>query len=1194
MLTSIFLIWRLIHNNIGGIIVIKAKIKGMTGLYAKIYHGRFAAVCRIIAVVTVLSVGFMTAAALDVSTYASQSKLASGNWVKVSVSSSGMHCIAESTLRSWGFSEPSKVKVYGYGGGRLPELLDETYLDDLPQASSEYVSGTGVFFYAEGPVEWTQQEQGYFRPSHNPYTDLGYYFLSDSGTDARLTPETAGTPADASGAADMYYCRIYHEVDEVSPGEAGFLLLGEDFRYTSSRTFDFSLTDLVESVPVRMEVSFVAYTLNSGSSLSFTVNGRSLTATSSDNIAYVRSSDAQYSHGVEGVTRKEFSASGNSLSVGITFKTSGTVRLANLNYIAVNYPRRLKLPSEKRLTFYLTSSSGDRMACLSGASSSTRIWDVTDPQDITRMNATISGSNASWQSPSPVMARTFAAWEPSGSFPAPEYVENVSSQNLHAKSTPDMVIFTPREWRTQAERLAQFHRDDTLDPLDVLVLTPQQVYNEFASGSPDAQSFRKLLKMFYDRGNAGSGKKLRYALFFGRPTYDPRLHTSTVRGLGYPMLPAWFTDRGLNDQNAYTTDDFFAFLEDGSGANTGSDKLSIAVGRITSTSAQEAENAVDKILEYENNQPNGIWKDTFIMTADDGDSGEHMKQAEDFCDEVTSVDDGTHSFFKKIYIDEYELIGNQYPDARTLFYRYLDEGAAVWVYQGHASTSALTGENLVSYRDLNEFYIRHWPVVLAFTCDFMRWDASSVSGAELLFKNTAGGVIAAVSATRPVYISENGHLARSFGREILKRDDDGNIRTIGEIYREAKNGYSTRDDDTPTSNENKLRYVLLGDPAMHIAIPSYNIELDEIAGRQVVPLDDAEDPALLMARQQTTIKGRVVDAFGNKLEDFNGVLSATLYDAEESVTTRGNGDGVNKIGEPVTFDRQGGRLFVGNCNVQNGEFTMNVVMPAEVANNYRPAAFNMFAYTSGGREAAGVCRDLYVYGIDPDAEPDTEAPVIESMYLNHPSFRNGQEVNPSPMLLATVTDDRAMNMSTAGVGHQMSLSLDGGYKTYSDVSDYFTPFIDGSPGGTISYPMEDLATGYHTLTLRVWDTGPNSTESTIEFVVATDIAPTLYDVYTDVNPVSTEANFYISHDRPDRNITVTIEVFNLMGRLLWETTETGRSDMFTTMPLTWDLYDAGGRRVPRGIYLYRATISDENSGEETSTASRKLAVTGMD
>ncbi len=218
-------------------------------------------------------------------------------------------------------------------------------------------------------------------------------------------------------------------------------------------------------------------------------------------------------------------------------------------------------------------------------------------------------------------------------------------------------------------------------------------------------------------------------------------------------------------------------------------------------------------------------------------------------------------------------------------------------------------------------------------------------------------------------------------------------------------------------------------------------------------------------------------------------------------------------------------------------------------------------------------------------------PSIDAFYLNHPTFRDGNTVNPSPMLIATVTDDRAINLSTAGIGHQMLLTLDEGATQYTDVALYYTPLSDGTPGGTIAYPLENLTEGEHTLRLRVWDTGPNSAEATLSFRVAKEVAPVIYDVYTDTNPASVQANFYVSHDRPDRQLNVTIEVFDLMGRRVWEGSQTARSDMFSSVPLVWNLTDGAGRRVQRGIYLYRATVSDDTSGDKTATATRKLAVT---
>lgn len=57
-------------------------------------------------------------------TYASKSVLASGNWVKVSVESTGIHFIPLADLHYMGFNDLAKVGVYGYGGRRLPDVLD--------------------------------------------------------------------------------------------------------------------------------------------------------------------------------------------------------------------------------------------------------------------------------------------------------------------------------------------------------------------------------------------------------------------------------------------------------------------------------------------------------------------------------------------------------------------------------------------------------------------------------------------------------------------------------------------------------------------------------------------------------------------------------------------------------------------------------------------------------------------------------------------------------------------------------------------------------------------------------------------------------------------------------------------------------------------------------------------------------------
>lgn len=1101
--------------------------------------------------------------------YASSSALAQGRWVKIAVNATGMHLVPESTLRSWGFSDPAAVKVYGFGCRPINLTLTPTeYPDDMPQAYSLYIRGRGLAFYGEGPQTWSNNGL----PVQNPYSQEGYYFLSDSQPQVpRLEPQATGSPeVNADATTTTFTERLLHEVDIDTPGQSGTDLLGENFLQTRSQTFPFTLTDKASNA-VKIQVQFCAHSTTGSGSIAVSANGTTLPSSNTDNLAITTD---HYSHGSTANTIKETTVAANELKVGIKFNTQATFSMARLNYIMVSYQRQLRLPSATSTLQFSTAEA----ATLGGTSAQTLIWDVTNPTAIRRVDCSDPGKgSASWL-PGSTVRRSYVAWNPeSSTLPAPRLVGTLSPQDLHSLITPDMVIFTPSEWASEAERLADFHRAGP-DSLQVLVLTPQQIYDEFASGAPNPMAFRKLLKMLYDHGNAGQGRKLRYALFMSRPTFDYRRITPKVKALGFPMLTAWCGTPCMNDNTAFQSDDPIAFLEDNSGLTMGRDKLSIAIGRLPVTSLQSAREAVDKIIGYATHPGKGNWRNTVVVLGDDGDHGTHMLSADSFSKNLLQAPDGGNLLVRKVYLDAYERSSGTVPGARADLHRFLKEGAAWWTFSGHADTHSLTAEGVMTYTDVCNLSLKYLPLFYGATCDFQRWDNTDFCATEILFALKNGGIPASISTTRPVYINDNARLTDQVGAQIMRRNPDGRLQTIGEIFRNAKNAVAG-------NNENKLRYTLLGDPAMPTAIPSGRIVIDKINGQNVDSDPDSDKPEI-MARQTAEIQGRVLRGDGSTDTDFTGTLTSTLYDAEESFTTLG----WNDDDEEITFDRQGARLWAGNDSVRGGSFTMRVAMPTEVANNYRPAAFNLYARGADGSEAVGLIRDFYVFGTDENAAPDSVAPVIEYLVLNHRSFRDGQKVNTTPVVLAAVTDDRAINLSTAGVGHQMQLQLDGGDKVYADVADYYTPHADGVAGGTITYPLPTLTAGEHTLRLRVWDTSGNSVTEQIAFTVAPDVAPKLYDVYTDSSPASIEANFYVTHDRPDGDVTVTIEVFNLLGRRLWNATQTSRSDLCTSAPLTWDLTDNGGGRVPRGIYLYRATITDSNSGQKHSTATRKLAV----
>lgn len=1125
---------------------------------------------------TVAAIPHMSALNLD--TYTQSSVLSSGRWVKVNVSQTGIHLITDSQLRSWGFSDPSKVNVYGYGGQRISDVMSATnYIDDLPQVPSVKTS-RGIFFYAQGPVKWTSVASSRYIPAQNPFSTVGCYFLSDRES-LRAEP-TELTPGETStDMATEFDDRLFHELDRFSPGMTGHQLLGEDFKLTPSQTFTFDLPDRVEGSKVWMQTNFFAKTLNSPSKLTFTANGQTLPFASSDEIR--QSENSSYTHGRDGITRKEFDLSGNKLTLGIAHSSTVTIHLARLDFISINYRRALKM-RDGTLQFYLSSPA----FAIEGASASTRVWDVTNPREIFQLSTQISGSKAISVNHY-TGKRSYVAWDENAVYPAPVFAANIPNQDLHAAETPDMVIFSPANWIAQAQRIADYHTAN--DDMKVLVVDQDAVFNEFSSGVRDVAAFRKMLKMFWDRGKAGE-RPLRYALFFGRGVFDNRLLSEQCAGIDYPVMPLWQTDTGADDNSSYTSDDIFAFLADGSGAATASDRLCIAVGRIPARSSDDAKNAVDKFLRYVNQSPIGNWRNHFMLVADDENRGIHMVQSDKLQKFLieTPGEDGDQYFFDKVYIDAYTKFAGSYPDAREKMFRLLNEGVMWWNYIGHAGHASWTADKLLTADDLENLYLKRYPVLYAATCDFMRWDEPSLCGTEILFNHTSGGVIAAISATRPVYINDNGTQVYALGRQLLQRDDPAKMRTIGEIYMATKNDIRPIDqNDRPgniAASSNRLRYGLMGNPAMRLCTPQNRIKISKINGKDF----DPANPPSLMACEEVSVEGAIYDPTSQTvLSDFNGDISVTLYDAEKSVTTLGNGNDQSDVLK-YTYEDQGDRLLAGGGKVENGRFAIKLIMPAEIANNYRPAALNMSADATDGRSAMGCERDIYVYGTDENAEPDTEAPVIEFLGLNHSSFRSGDTVNDSPMVLAKVSDNRAINLSTAGIGHLMTLTLDEN-KTFTDVTSYFTPIDNSQTQGSIAYPIDYLTPGYHTLKLRIWDSAANMAESTIEFSVDPQLPPTIYDVYSDCNPASVEANFYISHDRPDATATVTISVYNLLGAEVWSATATGRSDMFSTVPIRWDLRDKAGHRVGRGIYLYRATITTD--GQQHASAVKRIAVT---
>lgn len=1106
------------------------------------------------------------ARAFTLETYAPKSVLSSGKWVKISVEQGGMHCIPASTLSSWGFSDPARVRVHGYGGAMLPDFLSaDNYIDDLPRVASQ-VTANGLVFYAVGPQQVNLDSEGLLTHAVNPYSSLGYYFLTE-GDSPTPAPTKEGTPLTSTeGCATSGLWMTYRDPQDISIGNTGRMMVGDDFKQQPERSYTFTMPNRTSGTDVKVTASVVG-NLSSVGNLSFSFNGTSLKRETRDYITAIKDASSGMYGTMATITKTVQAPSGTEARIGLRLDCSGTVRSAWLNYLEVIYTRNFAGSQ-----VFLTDCA--RVASSGAKGSGRHVWDVTDPDNHYELNV---GSAGAWQNDRAGIRR-YVVWGESDQMPSPQKVNDVRNQNLHgATSFPDMVIITPDVYKSASNTIADIHRNLAAEKLTVEVVGLNEILNEFGSGAFDPGALRRYLKMLYDRGAApGAERPLRYALMMGKGTCDNRALTSVGRGVESPM-PLWVSENSLNESDSYSTDDIFGMLEDNSGSRLSSDVLSIAVGRIPATTAKDAKTAAEKIRQYIYTMPTGRWRATMTILADDENQGSHTLQSETFFNNLMAGRSGQRLIIDKVYCDAYVRQNSTYPKAREDVFRNFNDGMGFFAFIGHGSPTALGSKNIIQPVDFRKhFFLRKMPFFYAATCSFLKWDSDITSQAEEMMFQADGGFIGCISALRPVFISLNGNLTASLGSVLAQYDSDGRVPTVGEIYRNMKNNLA---DDS-----NKLRYVLMADPALRLVLPSNEVTLDMVNGQAVT----TDDPVTLMARQDVTLRGRITDSSGMLMSDFNGTVTATFYDAEFSTTSFGYGEG----GREVNFDEIGSMLFVGSGEAKNGEYEISVRMPRNIADNYRPATMSLYAISSGAdrTDALGVSRDVYAFGYDESAEDDPEAPKIHYLTLNDDEFTSGDIVNESPMVIARLSDNTGLNMSSAGVGQRMSLSIDG-HETLTDLTPYFTPDAKpfaGKMSGTLYYPVENLAEGHHTLTLRVWDVDANFADASIDCEVRPGLAPEIYEVYTDAMPARSEARFYVRHNRPDQIMKVTVSVYDLMGRHVWSGETEARSDLTTTSPLVWDLRNPGGQRVPRGIYLYRAELSEGTS--ETASKTKKLAV----
>jgi hypothetical protein len=1109
--------------------------------------------------------------------YSSSSVLSSGVWFKVAVTSDGIYRLDYSSLKQKGLQNPSNPHIYCNNSGQLSFYNDGTAPDDLQEISIYTSTGSdGIFnegdyllFYGKGTHRWVFKKGVYSYLRQN-YSDTAFYFIT-SGSSPVKKITAAPIPATAENYSSSQSDALFiHEIEsenliksgrdwfqrlsgtplEIKPGFSD-LVTGEKIqarirtaaRGQATSEFIFSEAGVAKKSLIMQPVSYSNFTGTYASISDSSFLLQSTSASPSFEIRYNRNGDQSAIGWLDYITL-----------------CARTINTFNSKFRQYNDARSV---APGRITsFSIKTQASDAI-----------IWDVTDQLNPRSISYTRSGENITFRSRTDSL-RTFVAFSPANATFPEIRPGNVPNQDLHSSGQADMIIIAHPMFRDYAAKLADIHF--AKDNIVTQIVTPSQIYNEFSGGIQDIAALRNFIRMKYLK-QLNTSRPLKYLLLFGDGSYENK----TPPPKNQCFIPTYQSKNSNVFVSSFTSDDFYALLEDGEGEAEGTED--IGVGRFPVSDTVQAGIMISKIRKYINPVNMGDWRNLITIAADDEDGNAHMSDAEGLSGEINSHNPEYN--IQKIYLDAFNQVttstGQSYPEVNAAINERINAGCLIFNYVGHGSEIGLAHERVVRNED-----IKNWknggrlPLFITATCEFSRFDDTETniatgelpdkpSSGELALLNKNGGAIALMSTTRVVFSAPNFFLNKNIFSTIFERDSTGKSLRLGDIIRIAKLKTG--------SGSNKRNFTLLGDPALTLAWPWHGkVITDSINNIAASGSIDS-----LKALSMITVSGHVQDNSGKLMNDFNGIVLPVVYDKEKAIRTLAN-DG----GPSMTFPVRNNILFNGKVNVRNGRFRFSFIVPKDIDYTYGSGKLSYYAWNDDG-DMNGSSQNITVGGFSRMSFTDTEGPSIR-LFMNDTLFRNGGLTDENPVLLALLEDKGGINTTGWGIGHDLTGYLDNEKNIPFVLNSFFVNDIDHYSKGTIHYDLSGLAEGSHSFTLKAWDNFNNSSEETLLFMVNKEGKFILKNLFNYPNPFTSNTTITAETNRPGSNLDIVVSIYSMSGKLIKTLKAVMPSTGYVLPPVEWDGNDDSGNRVAPGIYPYIVSVTAENN--KTTRASGRMII----
>lgn len=1102
--------------------------------------------------------------------YTPNSVLSTGNWFKISVKTSGVYKIDVSFLNSLNINTSNlnshTIRIFGNGGWMLGESGSAPKIDDLKEnpiwiedGGDAVLNGNDyILFYAPGPDQWRYDSlSSQFSHIKNLYSDQSYYYINVGGN-AIIMPQSP--PAVVPNVTlTTYNDRFFYELDTINFLSSGKQWFGEEFSTTPgkslTRSFNLNLAGLTGD-PVRFSTSCLARSLNANSRFSIKSNGTTITDLDIPGVG-----TGLYDPYARAVNRTvSFTPSSPTLNLSFDYTQGSLNSQGWLDWFEVHSSRNLSFQASEQLSFRtLSSIASGRIGRfqIENAPNDARVWDVTNPLSPVFMRSTTTGNQLSFVNRHDRL-HEYIAFTPA-TLKTPTAVGKVINQDLHTSEDAGMLIVTHASLLSQARELAAFHQQK--DQLKSTVVTTEQLYNEFSSGSPDPVAIRDFVKMYYDRAGADSSRRPKYLLLFGDASFDykKRLPANTN------LVPGFESENSLEPLATYTSDDFFGFLDDADDINSNTAPLlDIGIGRIPASTSIEAEAIVQKIIAYSDTASFGAWRNEMSFVADDEDNNLHLQDAELITKSVSDLAPVFNT--EKIYLDAFSQQsgsgGARYPQVNAAIDQRMSTGNLIWNYNGHGGSRRLAEEVILDQQIITSFSnANRLPLFVTATCDFAPHDNPQVHsiGEDLLLRENTGA-IALMTTTRLVFAYSNRIMNRNYFEAALARKTDGSYPTLGEAVRIAKNNTYQFFSDII----NNRKFTLLGDPALTIAYPKNEVKVTAINNRSLTNVPDT-----LRAMSVYKISGEIQDHSGRLLNDFNGNVYPVIYDKPAQVNTLANDPGSVKTG----FETLKNIMFRGKTTVTNGRFSFEFMVPKDINYQFGNGKMSFYA-NSSSTDANGVLKDVIVGGSDP-GPADLAGPTIQP-FIDNEQFKDGGKTVENPLLIIKLADTSGINIMGSGIGHDLIVIVDNDPAQRYVLHDFFQSEQNSFRQGTVRFRMPELAEGEHSIEVTAWDLVNNSSKAALKFRVEKKKNFSITRMINYPNPFPNETRFRFETDLPFGELSVSIDIYTINGTPVKTIRSTIISSSNRSNEVPWDGKDQHGRKLGKAVYIYRMRVQGKN------------------